>query len=155
MAYVLYKYYTTKDIAAPGRTSPWATDTQLWPAFTLLAGSVVTFIIDLVSIIAACCHKSKRARKVEDGLGYVAYGFYVVKWVVVATLYLVGKTSKDLWGWSCDVRAAEIQEFYKTDLDFSRLCMEQVSRVVCFLVGFLLTGVGRLLRRICHGRKVC
>lgn len=132
MVYVLYKYYTTKDIPSPGRTSPWAKDTQLWPAFVLLAGSLVTFLLDLGGIIAACCHKSKRAQKLEEGLGYVAYAFYVVKWVAVATLYLVGKTSKDLWGWSCDVRAAKIQEFYVTDLNFEQLCMEQVSWCAVF-----------------------
>jgi len=137
MVYVLYKFYTTKDIPSPGRTSPWANNTQLWPAFVLLAGSLVTFLLDLGSLIAMCCRKSRRAQKLEEGLGYVGHIFYVVKWIVVATLYLVGKTSRDLWGWSCDVRAAKIQEFYVTDLNFERLCMEQVSRVCCLLfVGF-------------------
>lgn len=127
MVYVLYKYYTTKDITSPGRPSPWAADTQLWPAFVLLIGSFTTFILDLGGMIAACCHKSKRAQKLEEGLGYIGYALHVVKWIAVATLYLVGKTSKDLWGWSCDVRAAKIQEFYVTELNFQQLCMEQVS----------------------------
>lgn len=96
MVFVLYKFYTTKDIAAPNanRTSPWATGTQLWPAFTLLAGSLVTFIVDLVSLVAACCRQSSRAEKLEEGLGYVGHAFYVVQWVAVATLYVVGKTSR-------------------------------------------------------------
>jgi len=132
MVYVLYKFYTTRDIAVPeaGRTSPWAKDTQLWPAFMLLGGSLVTFFLDLGGMIAACCNcrgSSKHAQKLESGLGYVGYAFYVVKWIAVATLYLVGRTSKDLWGWSCDVRAQKIQEFYVTELDFAKLCMEQVS----------------------------
>ena len=130
--YVLYKYYTTRSIpaphAVPPRESPWANDTQLWPAFVLAISSTVTFIIDSVALIASCCNRQKkRAEKVESAMTIAGYVAFVLKWIAVAILYRVGKTTKDLWGWSCDERADKIQQFYVDQLNFHTLCLEQVS----------------------------
>lgn len=130
--YVLYKFYTTKDIPAPNakppRVSPWANNTQLWPAFVLAISSTVTFLIDSIGLIASCCNRRNgRGKKVGSAMTIAGYVAFVLKWIAVAVLYRLGKTTKDLWGWSCDERAAKIQQFYVTELDFSRLCMEQVS----------------------------
>lgn len=130
--YVLYKFYTTRSIPAPDanppRNSPWANDTQLWPAFVLLISSTLTFIIDLVALIASYYSQRNRraAEKVENAMTIAGYTAFVLKWIAVAVLYRVGKTTKDLWGWSCDERAQRIQQFYATELDFSKLCVEQV-----------------------------
>lgn len=124
MVYVLVKFYQTKDIPAPDRTSPWAKDTTLWPTLVLLVASLLTFLVEVASMIAACCRKTK----VEDKITWLGRTVKVAQWVAVFILYRIGKTSRDLWGWSCDDRAAAIQQFYVTDLDFHALCTEQVSR---------------------------
>lgn len=129
IAYVLYKFYTTKDIAAPqvNRTSPWATGTQLWPAFLLAVSSVLTLLVELGGTIAACCKsRSKGAGKAVSTFENIGRVIFVAQWLAVAILYRVGKTTKDLWGWSCDQRADEIQQFYP-QLDFQALCTTQVS----------------------------
>lgn len=127
MIHALIKFYTTKDIPAPGRVSPWAKNTQLWPAFVLLASSCLTFLTEIGGLCAALCRRLKRASKVEGTFTYIGYAVFVVKWLVVLILYRIGKTSKDLWGWSCDDRAKNIQQYYVSDLDFDKLCLEQVS----------------------------
>ena len=138
MVYVLYKFYTTRHIPAPGRTSPWAKGTQLWPAFVLLTSSFVTLCVDLSALIAACYshharkhdHRAQtraKALRVESTFNKIGYAVFALKWIAVFILYRVGKTSKDLWGWSCDDRAKKIQQFYIVHLDFQKLCTEQVS----------------------------
>lgn len=154
LAYVLHKFYTTKDIPAPGRVGPWAVGTELWPAYMLLAASSVTFLIDGSTLVAACCvlrssreRKGKRdskgekevgeeeessevvvvAARAESALVKCGYVAFVAKWFIIATLYRTGKTTKDLWGWSCDSRAANIQKYYVNDLNFATLCRVQVS----------------------------
>lgn len=124
MVYVLVKFYQTKDIPAPGRESPWAKNTTLWPTLLLLVSSLLTLLVDIGSMIAACCRK----KKVENKITWLGRTIKVAKWVAVFILYRIGKTSRDLWGWSCDDRAAAIQQFYVTNLDFHALCTEQVSK---------------------------
>jgi len=86
------------------------------------------------------CRRWKKASKVEGTLTYIGYAIFVVKWVVVLVLYRIGKTSKDLWGWSCDDRAKRIQQYYVDDLDFDKLCVEQVNAGTHGLWCLLLTG---------------
>ena len=103
IAFVLFKFYTTRNIPAPNanppRTSPWAKNTSLWPAFLLLSSSTLTFFIDVVSLIAGCVracknHDHKRATKVEGMMSVAGPMVFVAKWIAVAVLYRVGKTSK-------------------------------------------------------------
>lgn len=68
--------------------------------------------------------------RVESTFNKIGYCIFVVKWIAVFILYRIGKTSKDLWGWSCDDRAKKIQQYYVVQLDFQRLCMEQVSSLL-------------------------
>ena len=136
MVYVLFKYYKTKDIPAPNRSSPWASGTTLWPTLVLLAASSITLLLDLGGLIALCCSSNrKRGEKLEGRFGNISHVVFVVKWIAVLILYRIGKTSKDLWGWSCDERAANIQQFYKSELDFKSLCLNQVRFFMLFELG--------------------
>lgn len=156
LAYVLHTFYKTKDIPAPGRVGPWAVGTQLWPAYMLLAASSVTFLVDGSTLVAACCVlRSERKRKgkekskadgekvvaarAESALVKAGYVAFVAKWFIIATLYRTGKTSKDLWGWSCDKRAANIQKYYVNDLNFATLCRAQVSYISSLCENSMLT----------------
>ena len=128
-AFALYKFYTTKNIAAPdgNRTSPWAEGTVLWPAFMLAASATLTLLLDTAGSIAACFKsKSNRAEKAESAFQRIGYVIVVVQWLVVAILYRMGRTSKDLWGWSCGPTADQIQQFYP-QVNFNTLCHLQVS----------------------------
>lgn len=146
LAYVLHIFFKTKDIPAPGRVGPWAVGTELWPAYMLLAASSATFLIDGSTFVAACCVlRSERKRKgkekgedegekfiaarAESALVKTGYIAFVSKWFIIATLYRTGKTTKDLWGWSCDKRAANIQKYYVNDLNFATICRIQVSQI--------------------------
>lgn len=129
MAYVLYKFYTTKDIAAPqaNRTSPWAKGTQLWPALMLAISSFLSLVAEIGEFIASSCgSRLKNGEKIESSFTTAGRVVWVVKWVTVAILYRIGRTTRDLWGWSCDRRADDVQQFYP-ELDFHQLCTVQVS----------------------------
>ena len=129
MVYCLYIFYTTKDIAAPGRKGPWAKNTTLWPTLLLLVASLITLLLDSLAVIAACCRKSKKALRVENRLIRIGYVVFVVKWIIVFVLYRTGRTSKDMWGWSCDERAKKIQQYYVTQINFHAMCIEQVGGI--------------------------
>ncbi|EXJ64302.1 hypothetical protein A1O7_00638 [Cladophialophora yegresii CBS 114405] len=130
MIYVLYKFYSTRDIFMEDRPwGPWAKDRVVWPTFMFAAASIVTSLIALVALIALCW-RSKR-RLVFFSLVYVAMD--IITWVIVAIVYRVEKTEKDLWGWSCTDKAKAIQQQLGKQADFTSLCKLQRSSWVLSL----------------------
>lgn len=131
IAYALAKFYTTKNLASPeaNRASPWAEGTVLWPAFLLAASSTLTLLTDTGGFISACCRsrskRAERAEKAESVFVNIGRVVVVIQWLAVAVLYRMGRTSKDLWGWSCGPTADQIQQFYP-QVPFGTLCTMQV-----------------------------
>lgn len=127
MAFMLYKFYTTKNHMVNGR-GPWAEDTKLWPTWLLFAASGVTLVITVASLVMVCC--SKKARKSSlVWLTVAKYAVHIFAWLAVTAFYRMGKTGSDLWGWSCGDKAAAIQSEFQSQVDFSGLCNIQVSSV--------------------------
>lgn len=62
---------------------------------------------------------------------------HILIWIVVAILYRVGKSGKDLWGWACSPLAQNIQPNFNGVVHFSRVCSRGVSAIT-FIVVFLI-----------------
>jgi hypothetical protein len=125
MFYVTYKFYKTKDYPTPDRPwGPWPKNAKLWPTYMLAAASVVTTLLSIGMLIALCC----RAKRKAAFFSILYMLVHVVCWAIVAVLYRVGKTSDDLWGWSCTDQAKEVQKILGSSvLNFENLCKFQVS----------------------------
>lgn len=138
MFYVLYKFFETKNVYVPGRpVGPWARNTQLWPTYMLAAGSLVTLVLAVGLLTALVCRS--RRKEVVFSIAYSVA--HVGSWIVVSAMYRVGKTGKDLWGWSCTAAAQEIQDQIGSNvLNFSSLCKLQVSFLL-FLFCVLCTAL--------------
>jgi hypothetical protein len=54
---------------------------------------------------------------------------HIITWIVVAILYRVGKTGKDLWGWACSPGAQKIQHNFEGVVHFEDVCSRGVSGI--------------------------
>jgi len=137
--YTLFKYYTTKNHVIPSTsTNPWANPALLWPTFVLMGISLITFFMNLVTLIAYCCGvgSANKTYTCSSVIGYIFLGVHVVIWFVAAGAYKVANVKgngKDLWGYSCGDEADAIQAEVQSFLDFGKLCTMQVCLFPFFL----------------------
>jgi hypothetical protein len=124
MIYVMFKFNTTKDIPIQNRPwGPWAVESVIWPTVMLLIMSLVSAVLAVVTLVGFCYRTKHRVVKFSLAL-VVAH---IVAWIVVAIIYRVEKTSKDLWGWSCTTKARVLaDEIGGGKVDFGGLCDVQV-----------------------------
>ncbi|KAJ9607412.1 hypothetical protein H2200_008485 [Cladophialophora chaetospira] len=120
MIYVLYKFYSTSRLHMEGRPwGPWAKESVIWPTFMFAAISLITSMVAMATLIALCYRSKSKA--VNFSLAYVA--LHVFSWIIVAIVYRVEKTEKDLWGWSCSDKAKVVQQqLGGGKVDFNGLC---------------------------------
>lgn len=123
----LHSFLTTRGIIRNER-NPWAGGTQIWPTIVLLSTSGITVIISIF-IFGSYCFSVKHANKVQTNAGVpIAIAescAHLAIWISTTVAYRVGKTGKDLWGWSCDAPSAVQKLFPEVNFDF--LCGVQVS----------------------------
>jgi hypothetical protein len=95
----------------------------------LLAVSAITAILGLLIVIAYAfsIKKANSISSVQSGAGMVVELAHIVIWIVVAILYRVGKTGKDLWGWACSPLAQNIQPNFNGVVAFNKVCDRGVS----------------------------
>lgn len=121
-------FMRTHRIQHEGR-GPWAKETSLWPSTMLLAVSVITAVLGLVTLFAYT-RSIKTANRVSFHGTWIAISIeviHVTAWIVVAVLYRKGKTGKDLWGWACSPLAEKIQPNFEGVVNFSAVCRRGVS----------------------------
>ena len=129
MCYALAKYFLTKDKVIAGNVHPWITPTTLWPTFMLLAISVITFFLSLITVCAYMCGVDA-ANKAYSCTNYFRYAMMVVRvvaWGVAIGAFKMGKTESSLWGYSCSDKADQIQAQVHSFVNFGTLCTMQVS----------------------------
>jgi hypothetical protein len=128
LSYALAKYFLTKNHVIAGNVHPWATPTTLWPTIMLLAISVITFIMNLITLCTYICGvgAANKTSSFFAYIGYILMAVHVAVWAVAAGLFRMAKAESDLWGYSCGGQADAIQEQVKSFLDFGKLCTLQV-----------------------------
>jgi len=116
-------YLKTRNTQRDGR-GPWAKETSLWPTIMLLAISAITAILGLLIVIAylISIKTANAISSVQFGASMIIELAHIVIWVIVAILYRVGKTGKDLWGWACSPLAENIQPDFENVVHFDAVC---------------------------------
>lgn len=137
MAYMTVKYLTTRNDTAYGKNDellgPWSPDTKAWPTYMLLAAGAVTFVGTIVALFTSCV-----SSRTEMRFKAVFYLIQIAFWIVIAVMYRVGKTGKDLWGWSCMMEGGQREKLFHDILNFEHMCNLQVR-------SFRMSGYGRIL----------
>ncbi|KAF8846796.1 hypothetical protein BDZ45DRAFT_608416, partial [Acephala macrosclerotiorum] len=150
LTYALYTYFTTRSrpISASNPASAWVNPANLWPTFLLLGIAVVTFFMNLITLIAYCC--SVRAANTVNTcttvVSYIFLGVHVVLWGVAVGAFKMASNGKDLWGYSCSSQADRIAGEVKSYVDFGKLCQRQtgawyisIIEVIIYLLTFIIT----------------
>lgn len=128
-SYALSRYYLTRNHLIAGNASPWVTPATLWPTFLLLGMSVVTFLLNIITICAYACGvgASNKINSCTTVINYIFLGVQVVLWGITVGLFKMANNGNDLWGYSCSDQADQIQAEVRSFLDFGKLCTMQVS----------------------------
>ncbi|TVY27864.1 hypothetical protein LHYA1_G003072 [Lachnellula hyalina] len=116
-------YLKTRNTQRDGR-KPWATETSLWPTIMLLVISAITAILGLMIVIAylISIKKANAISSVQTVASVIIEITHIIIWIIVAILYRVGKTGKDLWGWACSPLAENIQPSFDNVVHFNKVC---------------------------------
>lgn len=132
----LYKYYTTKSRTwTPSSSNDpghlWPLSPTLWPTFVLLGIAVMTFIINLFTLLAYCCGvgAANKVSSVSTWLTTIFLGIHFAAWIVATGSYKIWSSESTLWGWSCSSAADELTAAVgevKSFVDFGKLCDMQV-----------------------------
>ena len=128
LSYALAKYYLTRSHPLSHNKTTWATPTILWPTFMLLGMSLVTLVMNFITLLAYC-YGTKLANTTNTCATIIVFmltGVHVLAWGIAASAYKVGNSEKALWGYSCSGTADSLQESVKDVLDFGQLCNMQV-----------------------------
>lgn len=128
MTYMTASFLSTKDLTKQGKDgialTPWGSDTKTWPTYMLLVASILTFFGAAFSLVRSCC--SSRTKTMFNIIYYLAH---IGLWAGIAVAYRLGKTGKDLWGWSCDMEHGQRKTLFENDLNFEFMCGLQVCVV--------------------------
>ena len=129
MIYVIVKFITTKGTLRNNRNAWPQHNLKLWPTIMLLAGSGLTLLLSLITLISYCIN-SERAQR-SWLLILVKYAIHILAWAIVSFLYRYEKSlhgvNNDLWGWACSQEQTAIQQEFRGVVQFTPLCNAQVS----------------------------
>jgi hypothetical protein len=130
LSFALYKFYTTKShpISSTDASSAWVSPATLWPTFVLLGTAVVTFFMNVFTLLAYCCGvgAANKVNSCSTWVSYILLGVHVLVWASATGAFKLGSNGKDLWGYSCSSEATKLEEAVKSFVDFDKLCSMQV-----------------------------
>jgi len=129
LSYSLATYFLTKDKIIAGNLHPWATPTKLWPTYMLLATSVISFLLSIITIGTYMCGvgAANKTDSITSKVGYVMLAARLVAWAVATGLFKMASTGNDLWGFSCGSIADAISNEVQSFMNFQMLCTLQVK----------------------------
>ena len=138
----LNKFFSTRDtfidVNGVNRTA-WNASTKTWPTYMYFALAVISTAFNLVIVLSYCrgVKQANRANTVSGWFSSTVVVAHVVVWATGAALYRAGKDqgehARDLWGWSCSLGAAKIQDAFAKEINFGQYCHIQVSVRPCLL----------------------
>ena len=138
LAMTLVKFFETRNVyfTVDGeRRTAWASGTITWYTYLYFGVSTVSLILDTIILIFYCrgIRAANKAATVAGIWSGILLVVHAVIWAISVAIYRYGKEPvngdfKDLWGWTCSTAADEIQSQI-TDIDFSKYCTIQVSKI--------------------------
>src|SRR5450432_650825 len=127
----MHIFFTTKSLPAKNNLPAWATGTQVWPQYVVLATSCVSLAFCLLVFYAYWRGGHRRAEKTAVYYTIFACGFFIfsiVMWGVAAGILQGSKNNsgnQDVWGWSCvDNKRSQL---FKDQVNYALVCRLQVS----------------------------
>jgi hypothetical protein len=126
----MHIFFATRSLPAQNNLPAWATGTQLWPQYVVLATSCVSLAFCLMVFYAYWKGGHRRAEKTAVYYTIFAVGFFIfsiVMWGVAAGILQGSKNSsgnQDVWGWSCvDNKRSQL---FQDKVNYALVCRLQV-----------------------------
>jgi hypothetical protein len=129
MIMTLVKFFSTSHIAGA-----WPTDPKLYPTYLLLITSLITLVIDVLSLGERYCGKATK-KNVDTMISKMRYALLIFQAVGSATGAGVFKgtqaagSGQDLFGWTCSDAADQMGSVNSSDL----ICSASVRQLFYLL----------------------
>ncbi|KAI9680242.1 MAG: hypothetical protein M1822_007241 [Bathelium mastoideum] len=139
LSLTLQKFLSTRDVLIPVNGVPrtaWSASPKTWPMYMYITLAAISTVLNLIILLAylRSIRQANRASAVASVFESVVLVGHVAIWAAGAALYRVGKDegehARDLWGWTCSLGAAKIQNEFSKEINFGRYCNIQVSACV-------------------------
>jgi len=134
----LHIFFVTKELPAENSLPPWATGTQTWPQYVVLATSSVSLFLCVIVFIAYCRGGHRRAEKTAVYYTIFAVGFFIfsiIMWGFAAGILQGAKNNsnnQDIWGWSCVDNKR--RQLFTDKVDYALVCRLQSWSLVCCII---------------------
>ncbi|KAI1345252.1 hypothetical protein F5Y15DRAFT_410919 [Xylariaceae sp. FL0016] len=131
-------FHATKTLAPQSGLPAWATGTQTWPQYLVLAVSCVNLLICILIFIGYCRGGHHRAEKVGVYYTLFAVGWFIVSMILWAAAAGVlqftrnNSNNKDMWGWACVQNHRS--EIYQDKVDYALVCRLQNWSLICIII---------------------
>lgn len=134
----IHVFMATKDLPARSKLPPWASGTQTWPQYVVLATACVSLAFCLMVFWAYFRGGHRRAEKTAVYYTIFAVGFFlfsIVMWAVAAGILQGARTNgngKDIWGWACVDNKR--RQAFNDEIDYQLVCRIQSWAVICCII---------------------
>lgn len=130
VATTIHVFMATKNIPQKNNLPPWASGSQTWPQYVVLATACISLAFCTMVFWLHCRGRRRRAEKTAVYYTIFAVGFFIfsiVMWVIAAGILQGTKSNsgnQDIWGWSClDNKRSQL---YADEIDYALVCRIQV-----------------------------
>jgi len=130
VATTLHVFMATKHLPTKNNLPPWATGTQTWPQYVVLATACISLAFCLMVFWSYYRGGHRRAEKTAVYYTIFAVGFFIfsiVMWAVAAGILQGAKSNsgnQDIWGWSCVDNKR--RQLFGEQVDYALVCRIQV-----------------------------
>jgi hypothetical protein len=127
----IHVFLATKNLPSRSNLPPWASGTQTWPQYVVLATACVSLAFCCMVFWAYFRGGHRRAEKTAVYYTIFAVGFFlfsIVMWAVAAGILQGTRNNgngKDIWGWSCVDNKR--RQAFNDEIDYQLVCRIQVS----------------------------
>jgi hypothetical protein len=139
----MHIFFTTKNLPTQNNLPAWATGTQVWPQYVVLATSCVSLAFCLLVFYSYWKGGHRRAEKTAVYYTIFAVGFFIfsiIMWAVAAGILQGAKSNsgnQDIWGWSCVDNKR--RQLFQEKVNYALVCRLQVRCL--FRFDFLPTNI--------------
>jgi uncharacterized membrane protein len=127
----LHVFFATQHLPAKNSLPAWASGTQTWPQYVVLATACVSLAFCLMVFYSYWRGGHRRAEKTAVYYTIFAVGFFIfsiVMWGVAAGILQGAKSgshNQDIWGWSCVDNKR--RQLFGDEVDYALVCRIQVG----------------------------
>ncbi|CAJ2501501.1 Uu.00g043540.m01.CDS01 [Anthostomella pinea] len=135
-------FHATKGLAPQNGLPAWASGTQTWPQYLVLAVACVSLAICILIFVGYCRGGHHRAEKVGVYYTLFAVGWFIVSMIMWAAaagvLQFTRNNSKnqDMWGWSCVQNHRS--ELFQDKVDYALVCRLQNWSLICIIIEIVI-----------------